>query len=67
MGNQKKLFIHAGLPKTGTSYLQNCFELFEKQGDLERINYPLIKEHDSFFEIHSGNASSVGHYLSPLC
>ena len=65
MGNQKKLFIHAGLPKTGTSYLQNCFELFEKQGDLEQINYPLIKEHDSFFEIHSGNASSVGHYLSP--
>lgn len=59
-----RLFIHVGLPKTGTTYLQNSFEWFEKQNRFESVGYPLLAEHDSFLEIHSGNAVSIGHYLS---
>lgn len=60
-----KLFLHVGLPKTGTSYLQNSFELFEKKSHFKNICYPIIKEHKSFLEIGSGNAVDIGHYLSP--
>jgi hypothetical protein len=59
-----KLFIHAGLPKTGTTYLQNCFEWLAKQAEFKSVRYPLPKEHRSFHDIHSGNAVAIGQYLS---
>lgn len=60
-----KIFIHIGLPKTGSSYLQNCFEWFEKNHSFKNICYPLIKEKKSFQDIGSGNAVNIGHYLIP--
>ncbi|TGD71363.1 hypothetical protein E4634_19015 [Mangrovimicrobium sediminis] len=60
-----KLYLHIGLPKTGTTYLQNCFEWFEKQSQFSCVSYPLLATHESFLTIHSGNGVEVGHYLSP--
>jgi len=60
-----KIYIHAGLPKTGSSFLQNSFELLEKGSHFKNITYPFIQDHESFYDIHSGNASDIGQYLSP--
>jgi hypothetical protein len=59
-----KIFLHVGLPKTGTTYLQNCFEFFEKENKFFSVSYPLMKTQKSFYTIHSGNGVRIGHYIT---
>lgn len=55
------VYIHAGLPKTGSSYLQHALELLSKSNRLEVVHYPIKKETQAF----SGNGVSVATQLVP--
>jgi len=55
------VYIHAGLPKTGSSYLQHALEMLSKNNRLEVVHYPIKKESQAF----SGNGVNVATQLVP--
>ncbi|WP_324732130.1 hypothetical protein [Pseudomonas paeninsulae] len=66
-----KIFIHAGLHKTGTSYLQNCLDVLSRNEELAHTAYPVLNENNEFTRIQSGNGEAIAFQLLkeqvPLC
>jgi hypothetical protein len=51
-----KIYVHVGLDKTGSSYLQSGLEFLAKDAALHKTSYPLLKTQEDFQAIRSGNA-----------
>jgi hypothetical protein len=60
----KKIFVHVGTGKTGTSYLQSCFEQLELSGAFKNTTYPVTMTGEDFQKIRSGNALDLAMSLA---
>lgn len=49
------IYIHAGLPKTGSTYLQNGLQALSVAGKLKHVGYPVVVGEQEFSNIGSGN------------
>lgn len=59
----EKIYLHIGLKKTGTSYLQSCLDTLSNTGQLKNISYPVLNNIDDFKAIRSGNGEAVAFQL----
>lgn len=59
----EKIYVHIGLPKTGTSYIQSCMEALSRDGVLESIAYPVQGGSKEFHSIQSGNGQVIAETL----
>jgi hypothetical protein len=59
----RKLILHIGLPKTGSTSLQSVLRQLSLDDKLSAIEYPLIDTKVSFQHVESGNTSALGHYV----
>lgn len=60
----KKIFVHAGLPKTGTSYLQSCLDRLSIEKKLSNTDYPVSTTQINDIKIiQSGNAAEIAFEL----
>ena len=55
------VYIHAGLPKTGSSYLQHALDLLSKSNTLEVVHYPTKQQTRAY----AGNGLGVATLLVP--
>lgn len=53
------IHVHGGLPKTGSTYIQNGLQLLSSRGLLKRVGYPLLDTNDEFNRIGSGNGIDI--------
>lgn len=53
------IYIHAGLPKTGSTYLQNGLQALSAAGKLKHVGYPVLSESKEFSNIGSGNGVTL--------
>lgn len=51
----KKIYLHVGLPKTGTSYLQNALDVLSRTEALTQTSYPVLNCNEDHVRIQSGN------------
>jgi len=65
MPTLKKIIIHAGLAKTGSSYIQNSLHILERSNAFSNVCYPSNKEEQDFQHIASGNGARIGILLKP--
>jgi hypothetical protein len=59
----KRLIIHSGPPKTGSTAIQSFMRAASESGNLRNVQYPLIDKKIAVDSIESGNGSSISHYL----
>jgi hypothetical protein len=59
----RKIIIHAGLHKTGTSYIQNCLDALSRNGQLIHTSYPILNDNSEFAGIQSGNGEAIAFQL----
>jgi hypothetical protein len=57
------VYIHAGLPKTGSSYLQNCFSALAENKKFKTIYYPKNERYAA--ESGNGNGINIASHLIP--
>jgi hypothetical protein len=64
----KKLFLHIGMPKAGSTFLQNCFDILDHTGAFKNTSYPNTgydpAQHGT--RMQSGNGIGLGNLLSEL-
>jgi hypothetical protein len=54
------IYVHAGLPKTGSTFLQNALERLEREGKLQHVGYPTLGQGErEFRDIGSGNGLQI--------
>lgn len=58
-----KIYLHIGLPKTGTSYLQNALDALSRSGLLAHTSYPVLNNNDDHTTIQSGNGEAIAFQL----
>lgn len=58
-----KVFLHVGLGKTGTSYLQNCLDVLSRNNELACTSYPVLNGNLDFVKIQSGNGEAIAFQL----
>ncbi|SDP55295.1 hypothetical protein [Ectopseudomonas guguanensis] len=58
-----KIYLHIGLPKTGTSYLQNALDALSREGELLRTSYPVLNTCEDHTRIQSGNGEAIAFQL----
>lgn len=59
----EKIYLHTGLPKTGTSYLQSALDVLSRQDELVRTSYPVLNGNEDFTRIQSGNGEAIAFQL----
>ena len=60
----KNIYIHIGLPKTGTTYLQNCLAQLSFEERLNDTDYPVMGEYvGDNYRISNGNAAELSKLL----
>ena len=59
----EKIYLHVGLPKTGTSYLQSCFDALSRRHAFEHTSYPVLNSNEDFTRIQSGNGETIAFQL----
>lgn len=60
----EKIYLHVGLPKTGSTYLQSALDVLSRRGALVHTSYPVLHRNHDFRHIQSGNGQFVaGHLL----
>jgi hypothetical protein len=57
------IYIHAGLPKTGSTYLQNGLQALSVAGKLKHVGYPVLTEEKEFSNIGSGNGVIISNVI----
>jgi hypothetical protein len=57
------IYIHAGLPKTGSTYLQNGLQKLSLAGKLKHVGYPVLNKEAEFNNIGSGNALAISNAI----
>lgn len=57
--NFNTIYVHPGLPKCGSSYLQNAFSILEQKEFFGNTTYPIFKKTDSFALLHAGNMAHL--------
>lgn len=58
-----KIFLHIGLPKTGTTYLQNAFDALSREALLSQTSYPVFNGDCDPTHIQSGNGEAIAYQL----
>lgn len=58
-----KIYLHVGLPKTGTSYLQNALDALSRSGLLLHTSYPVLNNDNDHTHIQSGNGEAIAFQL----
>lgn len=58
-----KIFLHIGLPKTGTTYLQNAFDALSREALLSQTSYPVFNRDCDPTHIQSGNGEAIAYQL----
>jgi hypothetical protein len=59
----EKIYLHTGLPKTGTSYLQSALDVLSRQDAWVRTSYPVLNGNENFTRIQSGNGEAIAFQL----
>lgn len=59
----EKIYLHTGLPKTGTSYMQSALDVLSRQDALARTSYPVLNVNEDFTRIQSGNGEAIAFQL----
>jgi hypothetical protein len=59
----KNIYLHTGLPKTGTSYMQSALDVLSRQDALARTSYPVLNVNEDFTRIQSGNGEAIAFQL----
>lgn len=57
------VFIHAGLPKTGSTYIQNGLQVLSRSGLLKHVAYPVLSHEKEFSYIGSGNGVNTSELI----
>jgi hypothetical protein len=57
------IYIHAGLPKTGSTYLQNGLQKLSLAGKLKHVGYPVLNKEAEFNNIGSGNGLAISNAI----
>ncbi|WP_397377843.1 hypothetical protein [Pseudomonas sp.] len=55
----EKIYLHTGLPKTGTSFLQNALDALSRRNALVQTSYPVLNDNEDLIRIQSGNGESI--------
>ena len=63
MQSLDRIVIHAGLPKTGSSFLQSSLELLEQKDAFADVAYPVLSPVEDFQLIQSGNGLELAKLL----
>lgn len=58
-----KIYLHVGLPKAGSSYLQSALDRLSRKNALIHTSYPVLEESDEFIRIQSGNGVFIAGQL----
>ncbi len=61
----EKIYIHIGLPKTGSTAIQNCMEALSRAGELSVVSYPVFGAERCEQSIQSGNGAAIAELLAP--
>lgn len=61
----EKIYIHIGLPKTGSTAIQNCMEALSRSGELSVVSYPVFGAEKGEQSIQSGNGAAIAALLAP--
>lgn len=61
----EKIYIHIGLPKTGSTAVQNCMEALSRAGELSVVSYPTFGAERGEQSIQSGNGAAIAELLAP--
>lgn len=59
----EKIYLHTGLPKTGTSFLQNALDALSRRNALIHTSYPVLNDNDDLVRIQSGNGEAIAFQL----
>lgn len=59
----EKIYLHVGLPKTGTSYLQNALDVLSRTEALTQTSYPVLNCNEDHTRIQSGNGEAIAFQL----
>ena len=59
----KRLILHIGLPKTGSTSLQSFLRKASQEDLLTQVDYPLLDSKMFYEQMESGNAGHLGHYV----
>lgn len=57
------IYVHAGLPKTGSTYIQNGLQALSLAGKLKHVGYPVLESEKEFSHIGSGNGVHAANML----
>ncbi|MGH8029019.1 MAG: hypothetical protein ACREO3_03695 [Arenimonas sp.] len=57
------IYVHAGLPKTGSTYIQNGLQALSLAGKLKHVGYPVLSTEQEFSNIGSGNGIGAANVL----
>lgn len=61
----EKIYVHIGLPKTGSTAIQNCMEALSRAGELKVVSYPVFGTDRGWQSIESGNGAAIAELLAP--
>lgn len=59
----EKIYLHTGLPKTGTSFLQNALDALSRRNALVHTSYPVLNDNEDLIRIQSGNGEAIAFQL----
>jgi hypothetical protein len=59
----EKIYLHTGLPKTGTSFLQNALDALSRRNALVQTSYPVLNDNEDLIRIQSGSGESIAFQL----